>query len=32
MREYLTGAMKHDPKAGIGEAVDVEEKPLFRIR
>jgi hypothetical protein len=24
--------MKHDPKAGIGEAVDVEEKPLFRIR
>jgi uncharacterized protein YbjT (DUF2867 family) len=32
LREYLTGAMKHDPKAGIGDSVKVEERPLLRIR
>jgi NADH dehydrogenase len=32
LREYLSGAMTHDPTVGIGQSVEVEERPLLRIR
>jgi len=32
LREYLSGAMKHDPRAGIGEEIEVEPVKVLRIR
>jgi NADH dehydrogenase len=32
LREYLTGGMKHDPKSGIGDTVELEEVKVLRIR
>lgn len=32
IREYLFGAMKHDPKSGIGETVEIDPVRVLRIR
>jgi len=32
IREYLSGGMKHDPKSGIGDTVELEEVKVLRIR
>jgi uncharacterized protein YbjT (DUF2867 family) len=32
LREYLTGAMKHDPRSGFGGEVELEEVKTFRLR
>ena len=32
IREYLTGGMKHDPKAGIGDTVELEQVKVLRLR
>lgn len=32
LREYLTGGMKHDPRSGFGDEVDLEPVKVMRIR
>jgi NADH dehydrogenase len=32
LREYLTGAMKHDPRSGFGDEVELEDVKTLRIR
>ena len=32
LREYLSGGMKHDPRSGIGDEVELEEVKTLRIR
>ncbi len=32
LREYLSGGMKHDPRAGIGNEIELEEVKTLRIR
>lgn len=32
LREYLSGAMKHDPRSGIGDEIELEEVKTLRIR
>lgn len=32
IREYLTGGMKHDPRSGFGDEVDLEPVKVMRVR
>jgi uncharacterized protein YbjT (DUF2867 family) len=32
LREYLIGGMKHDPRSGFGDEVELEEVKVLRVR